>query len=64
MTEPLDMNGWTATPPSLTRQNQYDSDISATMFLSVKSGSRVGTLAAAGVFPSPRAPWQTAHFSA
>lgn len=57
-----DLNGSTA-PPSLTRQNQYASVISATIALSLKEAGFIVRPAAAGPSPAPARPWQTARIA-
>ena len=55
ITDPFDLNGSTR-PPSLTRQTQKVSGISATILSSVRSAGLSARLAAPGPFPSPFSP--------
>src|SRR5712691_3083716 len=62
ITDPFDLKGSTR-PPSLTRQTQKLSGISATIFPSVRSAGLSGRFTAPGPFPSPFSPWQSAHLA-
>src|SRR5713101_6574118 len=60
--DPFDLNGSTR-PPSLTRQTQKLSGISATIFPSVRFAGLSGRFTEPGPFPSPLSPWQSAHLA-